>query len=220
MTKPLQLAFAAMQYVFTRSGPLAIFPMNTMAFLKSDPALERPDIQYYLLPAAMNSNGSSDHLPRFHGYNIHWCGLRPQSTGQVTLRSSDPHDAPVITHNYLSAPADRALNRYAFRLARRLHSQSAFDEFRGEELDPGPACQTDSEIDDFAARFVSSHYHPVGTCKMGTDEMAVVDPQLRVHGLQGLRVVDASIMPRLVGANTNAPTIMIGEKATDMILQQ
>ncbi len=220
MTKPLPLALAVLQYVFTRSGPLAIFPMNTMAFLKSDPALERPDIQYYLLPAAMNSNGSTDHLPRFHGYNIHWCGLRPQSIGQVALRSSDPLDSPVIAHNYLSAPADKALNRYAFRLARKLHSQTAFDEFRGQELDPGPACQTDSEIDAFASRFVSSHYHPVGTCKMGTDETAVVDPHLRVHGLQGLRVVDASIMPRLVGANTNAPTIMIGEKAADMILNQ
>lgn len=217
MTKPLRLAFAALQYAFTRSGPLAVFPMNTMAFLKSDPALERPDIQYYLLPAAMNPNGSPDHLPRFHGYNIHWCGLRPQSTGHVGLRSSDPFDAPVIVHNYLTAQADQALNRHALRLARKLHAQSAFDAFRGEELDPGPACQTDDEIDDYASRFKSSHYHPVGTCKMGTDPLAVVDPQLRLHGLQGLRVIDASIMPRLVGANTNAPTIMIAEKAADMI---
>ena len=220
MTKPLHLAIAAAQYVIARSGPLAIFPMNTMAFLKSDPSLERPDIQYYLLPAAMNPNGSHDHLPRFHGYNIHWCGLRPQSIGHVALRSTDPHAAPVITHNYLSAHADKVLNRYAFRLARKLHSQMAFDEFRGEELDPGPACQTDQDIDDFASRFVSSHYHPVGTCKMGSDKSAVVDSQLRVHGVQGLCVADASIMPRLVGANTNAPTIMIGEKAADMIMQQ
>jgi choline dehydrogenase len=218
MTKPLRLAAAVLQYVFTRSGPLAIFPMNTMAFLKSDPALERPDIQYYLLPAAMNPNGSADHLPRFHGYNIHWCGLRPQSTGHVGLQSQNPYDAPRIVHNYLSAPADQALNRYALRLARKLHAQSAFDEFRGEELDPGVSCQTDDDIDAYASRFISSHYHPVGTCKMGTDKMAVVDPQLRVHGLQGLRVIDASIMPRLVGANTNAPTIMIGEKGADMIL--
>ncbi len=219
MTKPLPLAFAALQYLFTRSGPLAIFPMNTMAFLKSNPDLERPDIQYYLLPAAMNPNGSPDHVPRFHGYNIHWCGLRPQSRGQVEIRSADPQDAPVITHNYLLEPEDQALNRYALRLARKLHSQTAFDAFRGEELDPGPSCQTDDEIDDFASRFVSSHYHPVGTCKMGTDKAAVVDPQLRVHGLQGLRVVDASVMPRLVGANTNAPTIMMAEKAADMILR-
>jgi choline dehydrogenase len=219
MTKPLRLAIAALQYALTRSGPLAIFPMNTMAFLKSDPALERPDIQYYLLPAAMNPNGSPDHLPKFHGYNIHWCGLRPQSTGHVGLRSSNPLDDPVVVHNYLTAPADQALNRYALRLARKLHAQSAFDEFRGEELDPGPSCQTDDEIDDYMGRYISSHYHPVGTCKMGTDPMAVVDPKLRVHGIQGLRVVDASIMPRLVGANTNAPTIMVGEKGADLILE-
>jgi choline dehydrogenase len=218
MTKPLKLAQAALQYVFTRSGPLAIFPMNTMAFLKSDPALERPDIQYYLLPAAMNPNGSSDHLPRFHAYNIHWCGLRPESLGHVGLKSADPFADPVIVHNYLGTEGDRALNRYALRLARKLHAQTAFDAFRGEELEPSAACQSDQQIDDYAARYISSHYHPVGTCKMGVDRMAVVDPQLKVRGLEGLRVVDASIMPRLVGANTNAPTIMIGEKAASMIL--
>ncbi len=218
MTRPLRLAGAVLQYLFTRSGPLAIFPMNTMAFLKSDPALERPDIQYYLLPAAMNPNGSADHMPQFHGYNIHWCGLRPDSIGHVGLRSPDVRDAPVVVHNYLTAESDQALNRYALRLARKLHAQKAFDAFRGEELDPGPDCTSDDEIDSYMGRFISSHYHPVGTCKMGFDETAVVDPQLRVHGLQGLRVIDASIMPKLVGANTNAPTIMIGEKGADMIL--
>jgi choline dehydrogenase len=218
MTRPLKLAAALLRYVFLRSGPLAIFPMNTMAFLKSDPSLERPDIQYYLLPAAMNPNGSPDHFPKFHGYNIHWCGLRPDSIGHVSLRSSDVRDAPVVVHNYLTAKSDQRLNRYALRLARKLHGQAAFDEFRGEEIDPGLSCQSDEEIDSYMSRFVSSHYHPVGTCKMGTDEKAVVDPQLRVHGLKGLRVIDASIMPRLVGANTNAPTIMIGEKGAAMIL--
>ncbi len=218
MTKPLGLAKAVLQYIFTRSGPLAIFPMNAMAFLKSDPALERPDIQYYLLPAAINPNGSSDHFPKFHGYNIHWCGLRPESVGYVGLRSSNSLDAPIVVHNYLTASADQRLNRYCLRLARNLHSQSAFDHFRGEELDPGPACQSDDEIDGYMSSFISSHYHPVGTCKMGTDESAVVDPELRVHRLLGLRVVDASIMPKLVSANTNAPTIMIGEKGADTIL--
>lgn len=125
--------------------------------------------------------------------------------------------APVVVHNYLTAKSDKALNRNAFRLAEKLHAQTAFDEFRGEELDPGASCSSDDEIDSYLSR-ISSHYHPVGTCKMGTDEMAVVDPQLRVHGLHGLRVIDASIMPKLVGANTNAATIMIGEKGADMIL--
>ncbi|MGE4250262.1 MAG: GMC family oxidoreductase [Parvibaculaceae bacterium] len=217
MRNPLKLAWAAAQYALMGRGPLSVFPMNAMAFLKSDEALERPDIQYYLVPTAMNPNGSTDHWPRYHGYNIHWCDLRPESRGAVALNSADPQEAPRVVHNYLSTKADQALNRYAFRLARTLHAQKAFDAFRGEEVDPGPACTSDSDIDAFMGKFISSHYHPVGTCKMGNDDMAVVDSSLRVHGLQGLRVVDASIMPRLVGANTNAPTIMIAEKAADMI---
>lgn len=216
---PLKLAGAALQYAFAGRGPLSVFPMNAMAFLKSDAALERPDIQYYLVPNAMNPNGSESYFPSYHGYNIHWCGLRPQSRGSVSLKSADPRQPPRIVHNYLMAKADQQLNRHAFRLARELHAQKAFDEFRGAEVDPGPACTSDADIDAFMAKFISSHYHPVGTCKMGSDDQSVVDSKLRVHGLKGLRVVDASIMPLLVGANTNAPTIMIGEKAADMVLQ-
>lgn len=218
MRNPLKLAAAALRYALAGRGPLSVFPMNAMAFLKSDTALERPDIQYYLVPNAMNPNGSASYLPTFHGYNIHWCGLRPDSRGSVTLRSADPLDSPRIVHNYLSARSDQQLNRYAFRLARELHSQTAFDEFRGTEIDPGPACTSDGDIDSFMSKFISSHYHPVGTCKMGQDDLAVVDEKLRVHGIEGLRVIDASIMPRLVGANTNAPTIMIAEKAAGMIV--
>lgn len=114
---------------------------------------------------------------------------------------------------------DRAvgINRYAIRLARELHAQSAFGELRGGEVDPGPDCRSDTDIDAFMSKFVSSHYHPVGTCKMGTDDTSVVDAELRIRGLEGIRVVDASIMPLVVGANTNAPTITIAEKAADMI---
>jgi choline dehydrogenase len=111
-----------------------------------------------------------------------------------------------------------ALNRHALRLARKLHAQPAFDEFRGDEPDPGSACSSDDEIDSYMSRFISSHYHPVGTCKMGIDDTAVTDPQPRVRGPHGLRVVDASVMPRLIGANANAPTITIGEKGAAMIL--
>jgi choline dehydrogenase len=125
---------------------------------------------------------------------------------------------PSIVHNYLTARADQELNRSAFRLAREIHAQKAFDEFRGSELDPGPSCSSDNDIDAFMTRFISSHYHPVGTCKMGSDDLAVVDAKLRIHDLRGIRVVDASVMPLLVGANTNAPTIMIAEKAADMAL--
>ncbi len=218
MRNPVKAALAFLDFLVTGGGPLSVFPMNCMAFLKSDPRLERPDLQYYLVPTAVNPNGSHDPWPKYHGYNIHWCALRPDSIGHVGLRSANPYDAPKIVNNYLTDRRDVALNRYAFRLARELHRQPAFDAFRGDEVDPGAACQSDAEIDGFMAKFISSHYHPVGTCKMGQDAGAVVDAQLRVHGLEGLRVVDASIMPRLVGANTNAPTIMIGEKAADMVL--
>ena len=217
LKNPLKLAGAVASYVFAGGGPLSVFPMNAMAFLKSRPGLERPDIQYYLVPNAMNRNGSESYFPSYHGYNIHWCALRPQSRGSVSLRSANPADPPRILNNFLKAEADKDLNRQAFRLARELHRQKAFDPFRGEEVDPGPSCTSDADIDAFMAEFISSHYHPVGTCKMGRDDLAVVDPELRVHGLEGLRVVDASIMPLLVGANTNAPTIMIAERAADLI---
>ena len=217
MRSPLKFAVAAAQYILGGRGPLSIFPINAMAFLKSAQALERPDIQYYLVSNAMKPDGSSTYLPTYHGYNIHWCGLRPESRGSVSLLSSNPLHGPRVSHNYLTTKADQALNQYAFRLARELHSQKAFDEFRGEEVDPSPSCTADTDIDGFMSKFISSHYHPVGTCKMGFDNHSVVDHKLRVHGIDGLRIVDASIIPRLVGANTNAPTIMIGEKAAQRI---
>jgi choline dehydrogenase len=218
MRNPLKAAAAFANYLLTGGGPVSVFPMNCMAFLKSDQRLERPDIQYYLVPTAMNPNGSHDPWPHYHGYSIHWCALRPESRGHVGLRSNDPLDTPRIFNDYLGDPKDRELNRYALRLAREIHGQAAFDSLRGDEVEPGPACQSDADIDAYMSRFISSHYHPVGTCKMGQDDAAVVDDRLRVHGLEGLRVIDASIMPRLVGANTNAPTIMIAEKAADLVL--
>ena len=219
MLNPLKAVAAGLRFAFTGSGPLSVFPMNVMAFLRSDAALERPDLQFYLFPSAVNPNRDKDPWPRFHGYSIHWCDLHPDSRGSVELRSSQPDDAPRISHNYLSAERDRIVNRRAFGIARELHRQPAFDALRGEELVPGPDARNDDALDAHTAAYCSSHYHPVGTCKMGPDDLAVVDERLRVHGLEGLRVVDASIMPRLVGGNTNAPTIMIAEKAADMTLE-
>ncbi len=219
MRNPLKAVAAGLRFALTASGPLSVFPMNVMAFLRSDTSLERPDLQFYLVPSAMNPNHEKDPWPKFHGYSIHWCDLHPESRGEVELRSSNPEDAPRIFHNYLAAERDRIINRRAFEIARDLHSQPAFDGVRGEELVPGPDIKSDSELDTATAAYCSSHYHPVGTCKMGQDELAVVDERLKVRGLEGLRVVDASIMPRLVGANTNAPTIMIAEKGADMALE-
>ena len=220
LRNPFKFAVAAAQLVLMRQGPLAVFPMNVQAFIRSDPALERPDLQVLLFPVALDTQSEGLYVPKYHGYSIHWGLMRPRSVGRVTLRSADPRDAPVIVHNYLADEWDRHLNRFAFRKARELHAQTAFDPFRGPEAQPGPDCSTDADIDAYAGRLSAPHYHPVGTCKMGIDEQAVVDPSLRVRGIDALRVVDASIMPRLVGGNTNAPTIMIGEKAAELMLAQ
>ena len=220
LRNPFKLASAATQLLLMRNGPLAVFPMNVQAFIRSDVALERPDLQILLFPVALDTESESLYVPKYHGYSVHWGLLRPRSRGRVTLRSADPLDTPDIVHNYLADAWDRELNRFAFRKARELHAQKAFDPFRGVEVQPGPECTSDAHIDAYTARLSAPHYHPVGTCKMGIDEQAVVDPSLRVRGMEGLRVVDASIMPRLVGGNTNAPTIMIAEKAAQLILTQ
>ena len=214
---PLRFAGALAQFVFTRRGLLTVFPMDAVAHLKSDPALERPDIQIYLFPMAVNPIRDANMLPRSHGFNLHWNVLRPESRGRVSLRDGNPLSAPRIWHNYLAAESDRRLHRASLDLCRSIVADRAFDAFRGRETQPGNACASAAEFEAFTSRMPSSGYHPVGTCRMGHDEDSVVDPQLRVRGLVGLRVVDASVMPRLIGGNTNAPTIMIAEKAADMI---
>jgi choline dehydrogenase len=143
---------------------------------------------------------------------------RPESRGSVSLRSADPLAHPMIDPNYLSAENDIRVLRAGLKISREVVGQRAFDPFRGAEIAPGPAVRTDAGIDAFIRQNSETLYHPVGTCKMGWDDQAVVDERLRVHGVEGLRVVDASVMPRLVSGNTNAPTIMIAEKAADMIL--
>ena len=214
---PLRFAGALASYVFLRRGPLTVFPMDAVAHLRSDPALERPDLQVYLCPMRVNPIREGSLWPRSHGFNLHWNLLRPESRGWVRLRSADPLAAPRIWHNYLATEGDRRLNRRALALCREIMADDAFAPFRGRETEPGPDCVDAAAIDAFMTQMPNSGYHPVGTCRMGTDEDAVVDPRLRVRGLAGLRVVDASIMPRLPGGNTNAPTIMIAEKAADLV---
>jgi choline dehydrogenase len=148
----------------------------------------------------------------------HVCQLRPQSRGYISIRSADPLMAPVIQPNYLEAEEDRRAMRAGTRIAREIFAQSAFDTYRGPELMPGPDVRSDDQIDAWLRRTGETIYHPVGSAKMGKDSESVVDAQLRVYGVEGLRVIDASIMPTLVSGNTNAPTIMIAEKASDMIL--
>ena len=215
---PFHLLGAVWDLYVNARGPLSVFPMNALAFLRSDAAEPRPDLEFLFFPVATDIQGGSGKFAAFNGYAITWGIMRPRSRGSVTLRSSDPLAKPVIQHNYLTDPHDVHVNNAGFRLARALNACGAFDEFRGEEIDPGPDCTSDAAISAYNRKTMGSHYHPSGSCKMGTDDLAVVDPQLRVHGLKGLRVADASIMPRVTSGNTNAPSIMIGERAADLVL--
>ena len=171
----------------------------------------------------MTSTILDDHGRRLwygYGYSLHVCDLRPKSRGDLSLKSADPAVPPRLQPNYLEHPDDLETLLAGAKTCRKILAARAFDGYRGAELFPGEAVRNDDELREFIRRRAETIYHPVGTCKMGHDAMAVVDDQLRVHGLRGLRVVDASIMPTLIGGNTNAPTIVIGEKAAELILAE
>lgn len=205
-----------LRYLFFKTGPACSNGLEAGGFVKSMPSLERPDIQLHFIPAFM-----LDHARQpgpGHGYMLHACQLRPESRGYVSLNSNHPKDPPVIQPNYLSAAKDIDVMVAAVKIARSIMAARAFDPYRGAEYLPGASVQTDEQIMDYIKQRAETIYHPVGTCKMGQDKMAVVDADLKVYGVRNLRVVDASIMPTLVGGNTNAPTIMIAEKAADLML--
>lgn len=213
---PIRGAVALAQYLLFRKGPLADPGMEAIAFVKSDPALDEADIKFHFVMALYKNNGRE--MTPEHGFFAHINVARPESRGSVRLASADPSIPPVIDQNYMDNPADRHVLRRGVQIARTIFAQKAFDPYRGEELAPGPAVVSDAALDDFIRENAEADYHSVGTARMGNDAMAVVDSQLRVHGAEGLRVVDASIMPRIIGGSTNMPTIMIAEKAADMIL--
>lgn len=213
---PVRGAIALGQYTLFGTGPLADPGMSVACFVRSDPALAEPDIKMLLVMALFSNNGRS--VTPSHGFYAHINVARPEARGSVTLAGADPDLAPVIDQNYLGTESDRRVMREGVRIARRVFNQPAFDTMRGEELAPGAALQSDAEIDAHIRAEAEADYHSVGTARMGVDPMAVVDAQLRVHGLEGLRVVDASIMPHLPGGNTAIPVAMIAEKAADMIL--
>jgi len=207
----------ALRYLLTRSGPGVSNIAEAGAFLRTHLAPDsRPDVQLHFVPAQLDDHGR--HRLEGHGFTIHACGLRPRSRGRVQLRSSRPEDLPCIHPRYLSEPQDLDVLLEGIRISRELIQAEPFAPFRGKEIFPGEHVRTRSELEDIVRRKSETIYHPVGTCRMGKDAGSVVDPQLRVRGVEGLRVADASIMPRLIGGNTNAPTIMIAEKAADMIL--
>ena len=189
---------------------------ESSGFIRSRAGIGWPNLQLDFSPAALTDQGELASVA--HGFQTHCGPLRPKSRGSVRLRSADARHAPVIRYNYLDHEDDWAVMREGVRLTREIHRQPALDPFRGRELDPGDSVRDEAGIDDFIRRSTKTVYHPVSTCRMGTDSMAVVDAECRVHGIESLRVVDASVMPLITSGNTNAPTIMIAEKAADMIL--
>jgi choline dehydrogenase len=213
---PLTQIQTGLQYVLFGTGAGRQNGLESGAFIKTRPELEVPDLQIHFVAALMMDHGRKK--GDRHGFMTHACQLRPDSRGYVALKSVNPNDPPLIQPNYLSTDNDRRTLRDGVKILREVFAQKAMEPYRGPEMMPGAAVRTDDEIDAYVRQTGETIYHPVGTAKMGTDTMAVVDAQLRVYGTEALRVVDASVMPTLVGGNTNAPTIMIAEKAADMIL--
>jgi choline dehydrogenase len=206
-----------LNYVTRGQGPGRQNFLEAGAFLKSRPDLDRPDLQLHCVMAIMQDHGKVS--VKKDGFSVHVCQLRPESRGEVGLRSSDPFDDPTIHANYLATEEDRRALREGVKMVRQVAGQAALNAIKGEELFPGPAVQSDADIDAWIRRASETIYHPVGTCRMGVagDSAAVVDDTLKVFGLEGLRVIDASVMPTLIGGNTNAPTMMIAERAADLI---
>jgi len=205
-----------LQWLLTRTGPLGIGINQGGLFTKILPGSETPDIQFHFGTLSADMAGGKPHP--WSGCTFSVCQLRPESRGSVEIKSTDPMEPPSMRPNYLDAETDRICAVESIKYARRLASTDALKPYLTEEYKPGASVRTDDEILDFAREYGATIFHPTGTCKMGSDPMAVTDARLRVHGIGGLRVVDCSIMPTLVSGNTHAPAVMIAEKASDMIL--
>jgi choline dehydrogenase len=207
------------EYALLRSGPMSMAPSQLGAFARSDPGQATPDLQYHVQPLSLEKFG--DPLHPFPAFTASVCHLRPSSRGQVRIASNDSYAAAKIAPNYLSTEHDRKTAAAALRLTRKIVAAPALARYAPQEFTPGPACRTEDELAAAASRIGTTIFHPVGTCKMGKagDPMAVVDSQLRVYGVQKLRVVDASVMPLITSGNTNSPTIMIAERAAELIAQ-
>jgi choline dehydrogenase len=210
-------ALIGARWLLRKDGLGATNHFETCGFIRSRPGIKYPDIQYHFLPMAVAYDGST--LAQEHGFQAHVGPMRSKSRGWVRLASAAPLDKPRVMFNYLQNPDDVTEMRACVRLTREIFAQPAFDRYRGREIQPGATVQSDAQIDEFVRSKVESAYHPSCSCKMGSsdDRMAVVDPQAKVHGLEGLRIVDSSIMPSITTGNLNAPTIMLAEKAADHI---
>jgi choline dehydrogenase len=218
--QPVTMAGAAtasnlVRYLLRHQGPLTSNIAEVGGFVTLTPTAPAPDLQLFFAPAYFLNHGFW--RPDGHGFTVVASLLRPQSRGRITLASQDPFDPPVIDPAYLREPADLPTLLDGLRWCRRLTHAAAFAPFRGPEITPGAAAESEAALIDAVRRTAETCYHPVGTCKMGSDPLAVVDPWLRVHGVEGLRVVDASIMPTIVSGTTNAPTLMVAERAAALI---
>jgi choline dehydrogenase len=216
----LSRMWIGLRWLLRHDGLGATNHFESCGFVRSQPGVRYPDLQYHFLPLAMTYDGKS--LAQGHGFQAHVGPMRSHSRGWVRLASVDPAEAPRIRFNYMSHPDDWTEMRAAVRLTREIFAQPAFDRYRGREIQPGAAVRTDAEIDAFVREKAESAYHPCGTCRMGRpdDPQSVVDPACRVIGVERLRVIDSSIMPTITTGNLNAPTIMIGEKGADHVRGQ
>ena len=217
VNSPFRSVMAGLQYAALRKGPLTIAAGTSGAFFKTSPRLATPDIQIHFIPFSTDKMGEKLHP--FPGFSASVCQLRPESRGSLRIRSADPAAPPEIRINYLATETDRSANIDAIRMLRKILAAPALKPYVVDEVEPGANVVSDDEILAFCRQRGSTVYHPTSTCRMGSDPLAVVDARLRVRGIDGLRVVDASVMPDLMSGNTNAPVIMIAEKASDMILQ-
>ena len=209
-------ALIGVQYILFRTGPLTLSASQVFAFTNTALDGSRPNIQFHMQPLSADKPGEGVHP--FSAFTMSVCNLRPESRGEVSINSSNPEDLPTIIPNYLSTESDRKVAIESIKVARKIAQANSIKEHILDEFVPGNSFSSDDELLEVARNHSQSIYHPVGTCKMGNDKESVVDDQLRVHGIKNLRVVDASIMPELVSGNTNAPTMMIAEKAAEMIL--
>jgi choline dehydrogenase len=215
-TNPLVKLKIGVEWILTGGGLGATNHFESGGFIRSEAGVVHPDLQYHFLPMAVSYDGTS--AAKGHGYQAHVGPMRPTSRGFVKLKSADPRQHPYVLFNYMQTEQDRKEMRAGIRLTREIFAQAAFEPFRGAELAPGPGTVSDEAIDAFIRDKAESAYHPSCTCRMGTDGMAVVDGSGRVHGVENLRVVDASIMPDVISGNLNVPVIMLAEKLADAIL--
>ncbi|MDC0399835.1 GMC oxidoreductase, partial [Alphaproteobacteria bacterium] len=208
-----------LEYFLFKRGPMTMAPSQLGGFAKSDKNKETPNLQYHIQPLSTEKLG--DPLHPFEAFTASVCNLRPESRGHVHIKTEDSREPPKIQPDYLSNPADRKVAADAIKLTRKIVSSPAMKKFEPEEFKPGIEFASDDDLAREAGNIGTTIFHPVGTCKMGpsSDNMAVVDERLKVHGIQGLRVVDASVMPTITSGNTNSPTLMIAEKASEMILE-